>query len=180
MGLRFPPSGFTDATAARGGVAYASWLRRGGGLLIDGLLIWTIYILVSIALSIFTAPLHVSLYMAHPTIASALLGIGLIEAIAVVYATACLTKLHGQTPGMRTLQIRCAPAAGRGSLSTPQALTRSLTAAAVSVVPWIFLSRFWFLLLVYLGAYLWPLIHTRRQTWWDFLAATVVVDDRGW
>jgi len=29
-------------------------------------------------------------------------------------------------------------------------------------------------------AWFWPLIDQRRQTWWDHLAATVVLDDRGW
>ena len=45
---------------------------------------------------------------------------------AIAYDALCLAKLEGQTPGMRAVQIRCMPVAGRGGISMPQALTRSV------------------------------------------------------
>jgi len=173
VGLRLPPSGFTDRTASRGGVAYASWLRRAGGLVIDLLLLYMITTLFFIVLGAFTPALHVHLL-------AAIILFVVLGGISVLYATLCLTKLHGQTPGMRAVQIRCVPAAGRGSLSTAQALTRSVTAAVIITVPRVFGPPALVLLGVYLAAYLWPLIVQRRQTWWDLAAATVVLDDRGY
>jgi len=61
----------------------------------------------------------------------------------------------------------------------PQALTRAIIAAVVLSIPWLFSYKLWAVLLVPLAAYLWPLIDQRRQTIWDYVAATVVLDDRG-
>jgi len=112
MGVQFPPSGFTDRTAARAGVRYASWLRRFGGAVIDALLIGTINWLV------------VNLYvLTVGAISSAViityLLILIVSSTAIVYNTLCLAKLQGQTPGMRILQIRCVPFHGRRRISMP-------------------------------------------------------------
>jgi|GEM_PF-1493242 uncharacterized RDD family membrane protein YckC len=180
MGVQFPPSGFTDRTAARAGVRYASWLRRFGGAVIDALLIGTINWLV------------VNLYvLTVGAISSAViityLLILIVSSTAIVYNTLCLAKLQGQTPGMRILQIRCVPFHGRRRISMPQALTRSVTGAVFTLWYPVLLLRAFLppsvdlaIGLASVVAWFWPLIDQRRQTWWDHLAATVVLDDRGW
>ena len=175
MGLKFPPSGFTDRTAARAGVRYASWLRRLGGLVVDGLIIGMIRYLVWGLFSYVLSPIS-NQYVVRIVFA------GTLGAIAVVYATLCLWKLEGQTPGMRVLQIRCVHASDRRSPTLAQALTRSLTAGVVLTLPWMlsFYRHWTWLAVVPVLAVLWPLIAQRRQTWWDVLAATVVLDDRGY
>ncbi|HEY8080928.1 MAG TPA: RDD family protein [Acidimicrobiales bacterium] len=175
MGLQFPPSGFTDRTAARAGVRYASWLRRAGGVLIDLLILSMINYLIINVLVIIT-----------PTFpgVSGLWGIFVIlsifSVVDVVYATLCLTRLQGQTPGMRVMQVRCVHVSQRGRITMPQALTRSLVADLLVAIPLEFRFRYPYLVIVPLLAYLWPLIDQRRQTWWDHAAVTVVLDDRGW
>ena len=67
----------------------------------------------------------------------------------------------------------------------PQAFTRSLSAEVLLSGPLLVFGRFGGLVsllvvVVPLAAYFWPLIDGRRQTWWDHVAATVVLDDRGW
>jgi len=172
MGVRFPPSGFTDRTAALAGVRYASWLRRAGGLVVDGLLIGMINYLIAGVLAFAVGPIT-------NQFVSILFLVGRLSIVSIVYATLCLAKLHGQTPGMRVLQIRCVPVSQRGVVSMPQALTRAIIAAVVLSIPWLFSYKLWAVLLVPLAAYLWPLIDQRRQTIWDYVAATVVLDDRG-
>jgi len=180
MGVQFPPSGFTDRTAARAGVRYACWLRRFGGALIDGLLISTInYLLAN--LYVFTIGA-----IASSTLVTVLLLV-IVSSTAIVYNTLCLAKLQGQTPGMRILQIRCVPVHGRRRISVPQALTRSVAGAVFTASVPVLVLRAYLPASVDLAlgaatvlAWFWPLIDQRRQTWWDHLAATVVLDDRGW
>lgn len=178
MGLRLPPSGFTDRTAALAGVRYASWLRRFGGAIVDWLIVSMIEYLIS----------HV-LALAVPTLLNSsiafVLFIAVLAPISIVYATLCLGKLEGQTPGMRMFQIRCVPVRGHGRVSMPQALTRAVAADVLLSLPLFLFGQFGGLVtlvvvLVPFVAYLWPLIDGRRQTWWDHIAATVVLDDRGW
>jgi len=180
MGLRFPPSGFTDRTAARAGVRYASWLRRFGGWAIDTLLILTINYVIGALYSITIGPI------ANGLIVTIIL-LAVISTTAIVYNTLCLAKLDGQTPGMRVLQIRCTPLGNRRRISIPQALTRSLVGAIFTssvTVYWVrpFLAPPAELVLGVLTvlAWFWLLIDQRRQTWWDHLAATVVLNDAGW
>jgi RDD family len=180
VGLRFPPSGFTDRTAARAGVRYASWLRRFGGAVIDALIVATINYLIGGIYSFTIGPIANSVLVTLALIA-------LLSCTSIIYATLCLSKLEGQTPGMRAVQIRCTPVAGRRRITIPQALTRSIVAAFfTSTLPLFFLrpvltgSVLLALTLLDLVAWLWPLIDQRRQTWWDHVAATVVLDDRGW
>ena len=178
MGLRLPPSGFTDRTAALAGVRYASWLRRFGGAFVDGLIVSMIYYLVS-RVFIFVIP-----PFANPNVAYVLYLVFVLP-ISLAYATLCLAKLEGQTPGMRMFQIRCVPVRGHGRLSMPQSLTRAVAADVLLSVPLFLFGHFGgiaSLLVVFvpLIAYFWPLIDGRRQTWWDHVAATVVLDDRGW
>lgn len=180
MGVRFPPSGFTDRTAARAGVRYASWLRRFGGAVVDALLVLTINWLFVTLYSITIGGLTTS-------VAASLVVLAVVSSTGVLYSTLCLAKLDGQTPGMRVLQVRCTPLGQRRRITLPQALTRSLFGACfVSsvplsfVLPWLSGVPDLVLVLVILAAWLWPLIDQRRQTWWDHLAATVVLDDRGW
>ena len=180
MGLKFPPSGFTDRTAARAGVRYASWLRRFGGWAIDTLLILTINYVIGAIYSITIGPITNSYVWT-------LILIGVVSSTAIVYNTLCLAKLEGQTPGMRVLQIRCTPIGNRRRISIPQALTRSIVGA-------VFTSSITVLILrpflpgwaeAALGgltvlAWFWPMIDQRRQTWWDHLAATLVLSDVGY
>ena len=178
MGLRLPPSGFTDRTAALAGVRYASWLRRFAGAFLDALIVGMIEYLISHVLAFVVPP------FANRT-AALIVFIAVIAPIAIVYATLCLAKLEGQTPGMRLLQIRCTPVLGHGRLSMPQAFTRSLSAEVLLSAPLLLFGRFGALVsllvvLVPFAAYFWPLVDARRQTWWDHIAATVVLDDRGW
>jgi uncharacterized RDD family membrane protein YckC len=180
MGLQFPPSGFTDKTAARAGVRYASWLRRFGGAVVDWLIVYSINYLILTFYALTIGPIAGG---ATFTIAILLL----VSSTAIIYNTLCLAKLQGQTPGMRILGIRCVPVHGRRRISMPQALTRSVTGAIFTFSSPIILFRgflpFWLdlsLVVASFLAWLWPLIDQRRQTWWDHLAATVVLDDRGW
>jgi uncharacterized RDD family membrane protein YckC len=180
MGLRFPPSGFTDKTAARAGVRYASWLRRFGGWAIDTLLILTINYVIGALYSVTIGPI------ANGLVVTIIL-IVVVSSTAIVYNTLCLAKLDGQTPGMRVLQIRCTPIGNRRRISIPQAFTRSLTGAIfTSAITVIFVRPFlpgWgeaalgFFTVI---AWFWPLVDQRRQTWWDHLAATIVLNDVGW
>jgi uncharacterized RDD family membrane protein YckC len=173
MPLQFPPSGFTDQTATRNGVTYASWLRRAGGWFIDVLLVTMIrYLLVSV-LSVFGS------FSSAGTL-GIVVSLILYASVAVVYSTLCLANLHGQTPGMRAVRIRCVPASRSGGLTFAQALARSLTNAGVEIVIAIIGAYTFLGVLLLLVAYLWPLVDTRRQTWWDKAAATVVLSDRGW
>ena len=172
MGLRFPPSGFTDRTAALAGVQYASWLRRLGGAVIDGLLISMINYLLGGIFSFAPSPFTSAISTLFEILS-------VVSLISILYATLCLDKMHGQTPGMRLMQIRCVPAAGHGLVSMTQALVRSIAAVVVTTVPWFFASWFPALWLVPIVAYLWPLVDSRRQTWWDHAANTVVLSDRG-
>ena len=180
MGLRFPPSGFTDKTAGRAGVLYASWLRRFGGWAIDTLLILTInYVigaLYSITIGAITSGVVVTLVV-----------IAVISVTAIVYNTLCLAKLEGQTPGMRVLQIRCTPLGNRRRISIPQAFTRSIVGAIFTssfavywIRPFLAPSAEAVLGILTVLAWFWLLVDSRRQTWWDHLAATVVLNDRGW
>jgi uncharacterized RDD family membrane protein YckC len=173
VSLSFPPSGFTDRTAARSGVRYASWLRRGGGLLVDLLIISMInYLLVNL-LSFAIGPIpNAVIYLLY--------WLSIVSVISIVYATLCLSRLDGQTPGMRVLQIRCVPVRQRGRVTGAQALTRSVFAELLVAIPWFFHGHYAYLEVLPLAAYLWPLIHKRRQTWWDMLAATVVLDEHGY
>jgi uncharacterized RDD family membrane protein YckC len=178
VGLRLPPSGFTDRTAALAGVRYASWLRRFGGAFLDGLIVGMIEY---VATKVF--------FIAAPSLLNGTLAfvvfVSVVTPISLIYATLCLAKLDGQTPGMRIFQIRCKPVQGHGLVSMPQAFTRSLCAEVLLSGPLLVFGRFGGLVsllvvVVPLAAYLWPLIDGRRQTWWDHVAATVVLDDRGW
>jgi len=180
MGLHFPPSGFTDRTSGRAGVRYASWLRRFGGWAVDTLLILTINYVIGLIYSITIGPITKGYVWT-------LILIGIASSTAIVYNTLCLAKLEGQTPGMRVLQIRCTPMGNRRRISIPQALTRSLVGAlfTTSIVVtfvrpllpgWAEAS----LLGLALLAWFWLLVDQRRQTWWDHLAATIVVSDAGW
>jgi uncharacterized RDD family membrane protein YckC len=171
VGLRLPPSGFVDRTAPRGGVRYAGWLRRAGGYVIDVLLIGMINYVLSRLLVMVVGPFFQG-YVYF------LLVITLFASISIVYAALCLAKLQGQTPGMRVMQIRCVPVSGRATISMPQSVTRALAAEIVTAVPLYFRYRYLWLELVLLLAYVWPAIDQRRQTWWDHLAATMVLDDR--
>jgi uncharacterized RDD family membrane protein YckC len=180
MGLQFPPSGFTDRTAARAGVRYACWLRRFGGAVVDTLLILTINYLIVGLYTYTISPI------ANGTAATIAI-IAVVSSTAIVYNTLCLAKLQGQTPGMRIAQIRCVPMGNRRRISMPQALTRSVfgalfTSSVGAVLVRNFLPAAADTALVFLTvlAWLWPLVDARRQTWWDHLAATLVLDDRGW
>ncbi len=181
MGVRFPPSGFTDRTAARAGVRYASWLRRFGAAVIDALLVYTInYILITLY-SLSVGAVLLTSYRVYLVITIVL------ASTSIVYATLCLAKLDGQTPGMRVLQVRCTALGNRRRITIPQALTRSLvaaplTSAAALLVIYKYLPPVPDTALFVIAAisWFWPLIDQRRQTWWDHLAATVVMDDRGW
>lgn len=173
MGLRFPPSGFTDKTAARAGVRYASWLRRLAGVVLDGLLVNMIIYLLANLIGFLPDRITSLAFGAFVFLIE-------ISGVSIIYATLCLERLHGQTPGMHLLGIRCVPDKGYGQLSFVQALTRSVCAVAVTAVPdylshWI--GLIWLLPIV---AWLWPLIDSRRKTWWDHLAATIVLDERSW
>jgi uncharacterized RDD family membrane protein YckC len=180
MGLQFPPSGFTDKTAARAGVRYASWLRRFGGAVVDWLIVGSINYLILGFYGLTVGPILSPLVLTIVVLV-------LVSCTAIVYNTLCLAKLQGQTPGMRILGVRCVPVHGRRRISMPQALTRSVAGAVFTFSSPIVLVRgflpFWLdasLVLASLVAWLWPLVDQRRQTWWDHLAATVVLDDRGW
>ncbi len=172
MGLRFPPSGFTDRTAARAGVRYASLLRRFAGAFLDGLLVSMINYIIGAVLSFAPSPFTSKLW---PLIEL----FTFLSVIAITYQTLCLDRLEGQTPGMRVMQIRCVPVVGHGRISFAQALVRSISAAVL--IDGIWFLTFWgqsWLVLVTLAAYLWPLVDSRRQTWWDKVARTVVLDER--
>ncbi len=180
MGLRFPPSGFTDRTAARAGVRYASWLRRFAAAALDALLVLSINY---VALTLYAITIG---GLASSTVVDYVVA-GLASSTAVLYNTLCLAKLEGQTPGMRFLQVRCTPLGSRRRITIPQALTRSLCGAVfVFSIPFDFLlpqpagAVRAVVLAVILVSWAWPLVDLRRQTWWDHLAATIVLDDRGW
>ena len=180
VGLRFPPSGFTDKTAARAGVRYASWLRRFGGWAIDTLLILTINYVIGALYSITIGSIGTGLVVT-------VILLGVISTTAIVYNTLCLAKLDGQTPGMRVLQIRCTPLGNRRRISIPQALTRSFVGAiftssftAYWVRPFLAPPAEAVLGAFTLLAWFWLLVDQRRQTWWDHLAATVVLNDAGY
>ena len=180
MGLHFPPSGFTDKTAGRAGVRYASWLRRFGGVAIDSLMIYTINYVIGALYSLTVGP------VANGYVAGIVI-LAIVSSTAIVYNTLCLAKLDGQTPGMRILQIRCTPIGNRRRISMPQALTRSIAGALfTSSVTVVFVRPFLpgaaeaGIAGLALVAWLWPLIDQRRQTWWDHLAATVVLNDAGY
>ncbi len=173
MPLQFPPSGFTDQTATRNGVAYASWLRRAGGWVVDGLLVTMIRYLLSTVLSVFGS-------ISSTGTVGVVVSVLLFGSVSIVYATLCLVNLHGQTPGMRAVRIRCVPASRSGGLTFAQALTRSLTNAGIEIAV-VIIGGYTFLgFALLLLAYLWPLVDMRRQTWWDKAASTVVLNDRGW
>jgi uncharacterized RDD family membrane protein YckC len=177
MGLRLPPSGFTDRTAAVAGVRYASWLRRLGGLVVDILIILMIEYLIAAVLSFTAVHIAAGFY-------TVLYFLSIVSPVFLAYATLSLAKLDGQTPGMRFVQIRCVPVSGRGSISIPQAFTRSIVVAMFFTVPPLIYGRGGALLslaavVIPLVAYLWPLVDQRRQTWWDHVAATKVLDERG-
>jgi uncharacterized RDD family membrane protein YckC len=180
VGLRFPPSGFTDKNAARAGVRYASWLRRFGGWAIDTLLILTINYVIAALYSITIGTIG------HGLVVTIVL-IVVISATAIVYNTLCLAKLEGQTPGMRVLQIRCTPLGNRRRISIPQAFTRSIVGAlftssitAYWVRPFLAPGAEAALGVLTVLAWFWLLVDQRRQTWWDHLAATVVLNDAGY
>jgi uncharacterized RDD family membrane protein YckC len=178
VGLRLPPSGFTDRTAALAGVRYASWLRRFAGLVIDILIILMIEYLILGVLSFTGVHIAAGFY-------TVLYYLSIVSPIFLAYATLCLAKLEGQTPGMRVMQIRCVPVSGRGSITIPQAFTRSIVVALFFTVTSLFYGRGGALVslavvVIPLVAYFWPLVDSRRQTWWDHVAATKVLDDRGW
>jgi uncharacterized RDD family membrane protein YckC len=173
MGLRLPPSGLTDRTAPLGGIAYAGWLRRFGAAFLDALLISMINYLLGGILSFTPSPLT-------STAITLVEVISLLSVIAILYATLCLDRLHGQTPGMRLLQIRCIPVAGHGRISTSQAVVRSVSAVVLTTVPWFLAEWIPAIWVLVVAAYLWPLVDSRRQTWWDHLANTIVVNDRSW
>ncbi len=181
MGLRWPPSGFTDRTAAVGGVRYASWVRRLGAFLIDYLILLTIGYVLGAVLSFAPSTLF-STIGRHPSLVAAIEYFFLLGGVGAVYATLCLDKLHGQTPGMSALRIRCVPTKRHGRLTLAQCLLRAIS-ASVLVNGLLFAEgqgwRFSFLAVPALFAlYLWPVIDGRRQTLWDHLARTVVLDDR--
>jgi uncharacterized RDD family membrane protein YckC len=172
MGLRFPPSGFTDRTASRAGVHYASWLRRFAAVLIDTLIISLIWQLFGLLFGFVPAPFsHV--------LVTLLLFLSLFSIVDVGYATLCLDKLDGQTPGMRVMQIRCVPSAGHGRISFTQALVRSVVAVVVTDGLLLLASRSLLASLLLVIAYFWPLVDARHQTWWDHAADVVVMDNRG-
>lgn len=175
MGLRLPPSGFTDRTAAIAGVRYASWLRRLGAFAIDLLILYTIEYVLGAVLS-FTP----NVVGAH--LLTALYYFLLIGGIGIVYATLCLDRLHGQTPGMAALRIRCVPVRRYGDLSTAQCLTRAVVASLLVNGLLYVANGGWALSFVaglaVIVLYLWPLVDGRRQTLWDHVARTVVLDDR--
>lgn len=173
MGLRFPPSGFTDRTAARAGVHYASWLRRFVALLIDSLIILLILQLFGLIFSFVPNPFARAL-------SSVLEIVSLASVIEVVYATMCLDRLDGQTPGMRIAQVRCVPSVGHGRISFTQALVRSVTSVVVTDGLYLLSWRYAVAGLLLAVACLWPLVDARRQTWWDHAADVVVMDTRGW
>ncbi len=180
MGLRFPPSGFTDKTAGRAGVLYASWLRRFGGWAIDTLLILTINYVIGALYSITIGSIGAGL------VATIVLLV-VISTTAIVYNTLCLAKLEGQTPGMRVLQIRCTPLGNRRRISIPQAFTRSIVGAVFTssfavywIRPFLAPAAETALGVCTLLAWFWLLVDQRRQTWWDHIAATVVLSDGGY
>ncbi|HEV3211929.1 MAG TPA: RDD family protein [Acidimicrobiales bacterium] len=180
MGLRFPPSGFTDRTAARAGVRYASWLRRFGGWAVDTLLIITINYVIAALYTVTIGGITKSYVWT-------LILIAVVSSTAIVYNTLCLAKLEGQTPGMRVLQIRCTPIGNRRRISIPQAFTRSIVGALFTTSITVqFVRPFlagWAeaaLAVLTVLAWFWPLVDQRRQTWWDHLAATLVLSDGGW
>lgn len=172
--LAFPPSGFTDRTATRRGVHYASWLRRAGAWLIDYLVLNMIAYLLGVVLQ-FTPNVFAG---AQGILFLTIFYLGGLE---VLYATLCLVKLEGQTLGMAAVRIRCLPTRGHGRLSVPQALVRSVCGVVVLFAPrilYVFGHALLAVELIPIVAILWPLIDARRQTWWDHLAVTVVLDDR--
>jgi uncharacterized RDD family membrane protein YckC len=173
MGLRFPPSGFTDRTAARAGVRYAGWLRRFAGVLIDSLIIYLIWQLIGLISGFVPHPFTNALY-------TLILILSFASVVDVLYATLCLDKLDGQTPGMKVMQIRCVPSAGHGRISFTQALVRSIAAVIVTDGLYLLSWRYSVAGLLLAVAYLWPLVDARRQTWWDHAADVVVMDNRGW
>jgi uncharacterized RDD family membrane protein YckC len=180
MGLHFPPSGFTDRTASRAGVRYASWLRRFGGWAVDSLIILTINYVIGALYSITIGPIASSFVWT-------IILLVVISSTAIVYNTLCLAKLEGQTPGMRVLQIRCTPIGNRRRISIPQALTRSFVGAlftsSITILvlrPFLPVGAEAAILGVTAIAWFWPLIDQRRQTWWDHLAATLVLSDVGY
>lgn len=173
MGLRLPPSGFTDRTAARGTIHYACWLRRAGGWVVDLLIVSMINYLLTSVLSILAIPIPVG-------VLGGLVVDLVLASISIAYATLCLARLRGQTPGMRMFDIRCVPVSQRGAVTMPQALTRTLASTGLTAVPWLWYPHLEWVSLLVIAAYLWPLVDHRRQTPWDFVAATVVVDERGW
>lgn len=173
MGLRFPPSGFTDRTASRAGVHYASWLRRFAGFVVDALILYLILQLVGLVFSFVPNPFAGTLFRVLEVVS---LG----SVAEVLYATMCLDRLDGQTPGMRVAQIRCVPAVGHGRISFTQAVVRSL--AAVVVVDGLYLASWGYPIagLALVLVCFWPLVDARRQTWWDHAADVIVMDTRGW
>lgn len=179
MALKLPPSGFTDATAPIKGVRYAGWLRRAGGFLIDGLLLLTIQYLLGTIFS-FAPNIFISGLYAHPGLATAFYYVVMLGGVGAAYATLCLDRLHGQTPGMAAVRIRC-ETTRRGSLTLARCLVRSVTQSIlVYGLLWFAYSGSPYRLLGDLGiaaCFLWPVVDSRRQTPWDHVARTVVLDE---
>ncbi len=152
---------------------YASWLRRFRGFLVDLLILYLILTVIGLVFSLVPNPFASTLYRVLEVVSLA-------SIVTCVYATLCLDRLDGQTPGMRVAQVRCVPAAGHGRISLTQAVVRSI--ASVVLVDGLYLASWGypiagFLLVV---VCLWPLVDARRQTWWDHAADVIVTDTRGW
>ena len=175
MALRLPPSGFTDRTAPIAGVRYASWLRRMGGFLIDLLLLYTIEYVLGAIFSFVPNLLSRTLIYAFYYFL-------LIGGIGILYATLCLDRLSGQTPGMAAVRIRCVPVDRRASrLSLGRCLARSVLAALlVNGLGFVADAGYGLSFIAAIGIivlFLWPLVDSRRQTLWDRAAGTVVLDE---
>ncbi|MCU1535700.1 MAG: domain containing protein [Humibacillus sp.] len=168
------------------GVPLASWGRRLGAWLIDGIILTVLSVLLSRALApdLWTefgrlmdlastgsqAEVEAAANNLTPTItaASARLGIGQFLLV-LVYCLAFWTTT-AQTPGKMAVGISVRRADRPGPLDISTAVRRRLI-SAVQLVP--FVSGLY--VIIFLVDYLWPLWDVKRQSLHDKVAATQVV-----
>jgi uncharacterized RDD family membrane protein YckC len=148
------PAFTADAIAVE---LYATWARRLGAWLIDGLMLLGADTALTLAVThggSRDAPLGWSLFY------SAVLFLG-----PLAYCTLCHGSRAGQTLGKRAVAIAVRDRASLGRVSYARAFVR-----------WLVTALFWMLLLLPgLLDGLWPLWDGKRQAWHDKIVGSVVI-----
>ncbi len=147
-------------------VKLAGFTRRFIALMADASLIFAITMAYLLANDVF-APLQDALYSADEKAATAAFRhfqqatILVNLAVSVLYQTAFMTILNGQTPGKMALRMRVVKISG-GRINILDALLRNVFGYTVSQL--------------FLLGFIWALVDDDRQTWHDKMAGTIVID----